>query len=1528
MSILDLSRSDLSGRPGSRPRRRPRPSRRRLIELERLEIRLVLSIDTWTGMGADANWSTGENWMAGTQPVAGDSLVFPDGAAQLANTDDLGAAIAFGSLTLSGSGYSISASGGSTASFTSIESSQNSGSNTVALPLSLAAATTVTVDNAASTLLWGGVISGSAALSTSGDGTLDLTANNTYTGPTTVGSGTLLVDGNQSGSAVTVNSAATLGGIGTVGSISATGATVIPGNPAPGVLIDSGGLTLTVGAGNSQSTFTAVLDGTAAGNGAGKYSQLQAGGAINLSGVTLNATLASGFVPTVGSTYTIINNTGATAISGTFQGQADGSTVQISGTPFRISYLGGASDNSVVLTAVNTSTTTLTPTPASSVSGQSVALTATVTGPAGNTTTPTGTVNFLNGTTLLGSGTLSGGTFTLHTSALPVAANSITAVYLGDTNFGSSTSPAATVTVAHASTTTVVTPSSTGSVFGQSVTLTATVAPASPGAGTPTGTVQFFSGTTSLGTENLSLGTASLSTTSLPVAANSITAVYSGDTNFTTSTSTAATVTTAQASTTTSVTVSPFSPVVGQTVMLAVAVVPVSPGVGTATGTIKFFSGSTLLGESSLSGGLATFSTTAIPAGVNSVTAQYTGDTNFSGSTSPAVSVTVAPTATSTTTLLFSPTTPVFGENVSLSATVLPVGTGSPTGTVQFFNGTTSLGTATILGSVATLNTSALPIAANSITAVYSGDSTFTSSISAPVTVTVTQGFSSSTVTFFPTSPVVAQNVTLTAAVAATSPATGTPTGSVEFFNGATSLGTGTISGGIAMIETSALATGGNSITAHYSGDSNFTSSISPAVTVTVADTATTTTTVTFSPTTPAPVAGQSVALTATVAPVGTGSPTGTVEFFNGTTLLGTQTLTGGVATLNTTTLPVAANSITAVYSGDSSFTSSVSPLVTVTVAQASSTTAVTSSPPTPLLGQVVTLTATVAPVSPGAGTPTGTVQFFSGTTPLGSGTLSAGVATIETSSLLAGANSITASYAGDTNFSSSTSPAVTVNVAATANSTTTVTFSPSAPVFGATVTLTATVAPVGSGSPTGTVQFFNGSTSLGTQTLTGGVATLNISTLPIAANSITAKYSGDTNFTQSTSPAVTVTVTQASTTTVVTFSPTTPSLGQTVTLTATVVVASPGAGTPTGTVQFFNGTTSLGTGTLSAGTARITTSSLPVGSASITATYSGDANFVASTSTAATVTIAQASTTTSLTVSNTSPGAFDTVTLSATVAAVSPAVGTPTGTVEFLADGSSLGTATLSAGQATLSVVLPIGTDSVTAQYSGDSNFAFSTSSAVTATVGTAIEQYINQVYLIELFRSPTSSDLAFWDKQFAQGLTRKQFVASVATSPEAKLALVQSIFDQYLGLDGTPAQVAYAVNEAARTHTSVQAVVLGSHAFIMQSGGTLGDFLSALQTAVLGYVQYQPVLAEQLARGVSPVKVAEEVLQSNIGKSALLKSSFENVLARDPTTAENVAYVQLMDQGILLRQIIASLLAGAEFFKNSTSTTSTSST
>src|SRR5262249_55648264 len=146
------------------------------------------------------------------------------------------------------------------------------------------------------------------------------------------------------------------------------------------------------------------------------------------------------------------------------------------------------------------------------------------------------------------------GSATLTTSSLLVGNHTITVSYAGDTNFNSSTSAAITQTVGSAASSTTVTSSVNPSVFGQAVTFTATVSAVPPATGTPTGTVTFLDGASTLGTASLSSGRATLATSALSVGNHTITVSYAGDSNFAGSTSAAITQTVNKASSSTTVT--------------------------------------------------------------------------------------------------------------------------------------------------------------------------------------------------------------------------------------------------------------------------------------------------------------------------------------------------------------------------------------------------------------------------------------------------------------------------------------------------------------------------------------------------------------------------------------------------------------------------------------------------------------------------------------------------------------------------------------------------------------------------------------------------------------------------------------------------------------------------------------------------------------------------------------------------------------------------------------------------------------
>ena len=282
-----------------------------------------------------------------------------------------------------------------------------------------------------------------------------------------------------------------------------------------------------------------------------------------------------------------------------------------------------------------------------------------------------------------------------------------------------------------------------------------------------------------------------------------------------------------------------------------------------------------------------------------------------------------------------------------------------------------------------------------------------------------------------------------------------------------------------------------------------------------------------------------------------------------------------------------------------------------------SSTTLSSSANPS-VFGQTVTITAAVVPVPPASGTAQGSVTFKEGTTTLATVTLDgSGMAAFVTSSFSVGSHTITAKYNGDGNLSPSSATPL-IQVVNRDDTTTTVVSSVNPSVFGQPVSFTATVtanAP-GSGMPTGTVTFFDNGTMFDTKVLVASQAASTTASLSVGIHSITVAYGGDGNFNPSTSAPLAQTVLRAATVTTLTSSLNPSTFGQAVTFTATVSVVPPGAGAPTGTVTFRDGVVVLGSTPLSPTFhAAITTAALQVGSHSITATYSGDGNFLGSSS-------------------------------------------------------------------------------------------------------------------------------------------------------------------------------------------------------------------------------------------------------------------------------------------------------------------------
>jgi hypothetical protein len=305
------------------------------------------------------------------------------------------------------------------------------------------------------------------------------------------------------------------------------------------------------------------------------------------------------------------------------------------------------------------------------------------------------------------------------------------------------------------------------------------------------------------------------------------------------------------------------------------------------------------------------------------------------------------------------------------------------------------------------------------------------STATATASIDVARGTSTTVLYVFPSTTGALQPVLLIAGIL--NPDGVERDGTVEFRDGSTSIGSVPVTSSAAVMLANFVVEGVHSITAVYSGSSKLEPSSSTALPVTVRSAAASTYTYLIPWANPSPV-GAPVVISAWVqalAPVST--PTGSVQFYEGSTLLGTAPLILGFATVSIPGLPAGSHVITARYLGSAAHAPSTAPPTQQTVYSgtrpASASIAVTASPNPSTLGAPVTMTATI---SPSAGTPTGTVYFFANAVPIGTATVAnvGGLfqASAAVSALPRGVHIITAVYGGDANFASANSlPAVQV---------------------------------------------------------------------------------------------------------------------------------------------------------------------------------------------------------------------------------------------------------------------------------------------------------------------------------------------------------------------------------------------------------------------------------------------------------------------------------------------------------------------
>ncbi len=496
--------------------------------------------------------------------------------------------------------------------------------------------------------------------------------------------------------------------------------------------------------------------------------------------------------------------------------------------------------------------------------------------------------------------------------------------------------------------------------------------------GTPTGNVSINALTSNGSVQSgmLQGGSYSASLGNFPGGAYSVQAHYAGDGTYAPSDSNPVTLIVTPESSTTTLQPLVYNPSTGTTTtanrgasfpyggffLLRADVAGVS-GQGSATGDI-------LLTDSGIPVDGGTFrlnstsntedQTRALSLGPHVITAAYFGDASFNPSTSSPVVINITKGQTAST-LQVTPSILSAASTLTVTAQVSARGFGTggqqgfganaPTGLISLSSGEVNLGSALLLqntypvsstdSGTVTINipASLLPIGSNAIIFNYSGDTNYAPSTSSVATVTVTgstQGASATALRLSASAINAGQPYSFTAEVSSGVSHSLTPTGTVTFISDGQHVGSAILSSGMASVSSNSvvIAPGTHTITALYSGDSNYQASVSAPTSFTIiaANALSATTTISINPS--SVVQGTAVAVVTTISP-STPVPTGTAQVMLDGTLYGPRiTLTGTTTSLPllTNTLQAGSHVVQVTYSGDSNHQSGISPTATLSI--------------------------------------------------------------------------------------------------------------------------------------------------------------------------------------------------------------------------------------------------------------------------------------------------------------------------------------------------------------------------------------------------------------------------------------------------------------------------------------------------------------------------------------------------------------------------------------------------------------------